>query len=61
MKLKAFKDIIDKAYEYAGHTAEHVNIEVSFKKTIYEIRQVSQMNVVPTVYIEIGEKVFIDE
>ncbi len=57
MRLKVLKEIIDKAYEYAGHTAENSNVYVCFKKSFFEIRKVTQMGVIPDVFIEIGEKI----
>ncbi len=61
MKLKDFQDCINQAVEYAGDTATHVDVEIFFKKTCYEVRKISQFGLIPDVIIEIGEKTFIDD
>lgn len=54
MKLKKLKEIIDKCVENAGDTDP--DVEVWFKKAMYDIREIGQFGVVPDVTITIGEK-----
>ncbi len=59
MKLKELKEAIDQAVAYAGDTDP--DVEVVFKKTSYEIRELRQFSIMPDVMIYIGEKTFVDE
>ena len=54
MKLKKFKEIIDKAVEYAGDTDP--NITVWRGNTEYEIKRVGQFEIIPDVTIDIKKK-----
>jgi len=54
MKLRKLKKIIDDAVLRSGETDP--DVEVWFKKKMYEIRSIGQFNVIPDLTIEIGEK-----
>lgn len=54
MKLKKLKEIIDLCVINAGDCDP--DVEVWFKKAMYDIREVGQFGVIPDVTITIGEK-----
>lgn len=56
MKLKKFKEIIDKAYEQAEGC--DVEVEVWLKNSMYDIQRIGQFGVIPTVTITLGQKMF---
>lgn len=59
MNLIELKAIIDKAVEYAGHTAEHVDVIICVgKKGEYEISSIYQGGVIPEVSIHVGKKLY---
>lgn len=56
MKLRKLKELVDLAVENAGDCDP--DVEIWFKKSIYDIRSVGQFGVIPDLTIEIGEKLF---
>lgn len=56
MKLLKLKEIIDECVKRAGNCDPEV--EVWFKKSLYDIREIGQFGVIPNVTITIGEKLF---
>lgn len=53
MKLKQLQKIINQCVDRAGDTDP--DVEVWFKKKMYDIRSIDQFGVVPDVTITIGE------
>jgi hypothetical protein len=53
ISLKKFKSIVDKAVKDAGKAADHVGIEVWYKKKCYKIVSVHQFGIVPTMTMDI--------
>ncbi len=54
MKIKDFKEIIDKAFEYNSNG----NIEIHYGKKVYELGRISQSGVLGDLFIQIGEVKF---
>lgn len=54
MKIKDFKEIIDKAFEYNPDG----DIEIHYAKKAYELGSISQSGVLGNLYIQIGEVKF---
>ena len=54
MKLKKLKEIIDQCVDRVGECDP--DVEVWFKKSMYDIREISQFGIIPDVTIVIGEK-----
>jgi hypothetical protein len=53
ISLKKFKSIVDRAVKDAGKAADHVGIEVWYKKKCYKIVRVGQFSVVPTLTMDL--------
>jgi hypothetical protein len=53
ISLRKFKSIVDEAVKRAGKTADHVGIEVWYKKRCYKIVSVGQFHIMPTMTMDI--------
>lgn len=58
MTLNEFKSCIDQAVEYAGDTADHVDVEMHIRGKVYGVGEISQFGIVPTLVVIAGDLMF---